>query len=69
MIFYINVNAFFCFIAGVIVSKDDLFVPLAIIGDTTGIVDKGLVSTLQNTAGSEKWISYNALPSPSLAWA
>jgi hypothetical protein len=54
MIFYVNVNAFFCFVAGIIVSKNGLFAPPAIIGDAIGIVGKGLVSTLQITTGSAK---------------
>jgi hypothetical protein len=41
----------------------------AIIGYVIGTFDTGTVSTLQITIGSVKWISYEILPSPPLAWA
>jgi hypothetical protein len=55
--------------AGLVVSKDGLFAPPAIIGYFIGTVDAGSVSTLQITTSSVKWIGYEILPSSPLVWA
>jgi len=52
--------------AGIVVSKNGLFAPPAIIGYVIGTVDAGPVSTLQITTSSAKWIGYEVLPS--LRW-
>jgi hypothetical protein len=46
MISYVNANVLFCVMAGIVVFKNSLFAPPAIIGDTIGTVAVGLVSTL-----------------------
>jgi len=54
--------------AGIVVSKNGLFAPPAIIGYVIGTVDAGPVSTLRITTSSAKWIGYE-VPPPPLAWA
>ena len=65
---YMYANPPFSLMAGIVVSKNCLFAPPAIIGYVIGTVDAGPVSTLRITTSSAKWIGYE-VPPPPLAWA
>lgn len=69
MIPYMCANALFSLMAGIVVSKNGLFAPPAIIGYAIGTIGTGLLSTLQVDTSSARWIGYEILTSAGLGMA
>jgi len=69
MIPYMCANALFSLIAGIVVSKNGLFAPPAILGYAIATVGAALLSTLQIDTSSAKWIGYEILTSVGLGLA
>ncbi len=69
MIPYMCANALFSLIAGIVVSKNGLFAPPAILGYAIGTIGAGLLSTLNVNTNSSQWIGYEILTSAGLGMA
>jgi len=69
MIPYMLTNAFFSLAAGILVSKNGLFAPPAIIGCAIGTVGSGLLATLQPSTSAATWAGFQLLVSTGLGMA
>ncbi|TVY16112.1 Efflux pump roqT [Lachnellula arida] len=69
MIPYVAANAIFSLIAGIFVSKNGYFTAPAILGCALGTVGCGLLSTIDASTSTSKWIGYEILASVGIGMA
>lgn len=69
MIPYVAANAIFSLIAGIFVSKNGYFTAPAILGCAIGTVGCGLLSTIDASTSTSKWIGYEILASVGIGMA